>query len=84
MVEDDIMWQTLNQYYAIIESPYRVCWDGFPDEVVVVVVTGFNCHCQHVVFLLQNKMDFSRVAVAGHSFGGGTSVATLAHDKRFK
>ena len=32
----------------------------------------------------QGRLDMTRVAVVGHSFGGGTSVCALAKDKRFK
>ena len=32
----------------------------------------------------QGRLDMTRVAVIGHSFGGGTSVCALAKDKRFK
>lgn len=33
---------------------------------------------------LKNSLDLDKVAVAGHSFGGATTVLTLATDKRFK
>ncbi|XP_075251931.1 platelet-activating factor acetylhydrolase-like [Convolutriloba macropyga] len=32
----------------------------------------------------QGRLDMTRVAVVGHSFGGGTSVCALAKDPRFK
>lgn len=33
---------------------------------------------------LQDRLDISKVAVIGHSFGGASTVATLATDDRFK
>ena len=33
---------------------------------------------------IQGSLDFEKVAVAGHSFGGCTALKTLAQDKRFK
>lgn len=35
-------------------------------------------------FSFQNRLDFSRVAIIGHSFGGAAVLATLATDTRFK
>ena len=32
----------------------------------------------------KGRMDISKVAVMGHSFGGGTTVQTLYEDDRFK
>ncbi|GFN95849.1 platelet-activating factor acetylhydrolase [Plakobranchus ocellatus] len=32
----------------------------------------------------KNRLDFSRVAVIGHSFGGAAALATLVTDNRFK
>ncbi|RUS71255.1 hypothetical protein EGW08_020990, partial [Elysia chlorotica] len=32
----------------------------------------------------KNRLDFSRLAVAGHSFGGAAALATLLTDERFK
>ncbi|CAL1545942.1 unnamed protein product [Lymnaea stagnalis] len=32
----------------------------------------------------KDRLDFSRVAIIGHSFGGATVLATLAKDARFK
>ncbi|PIK41276.1 Platelet-activating factor acetylhydrolase [Apostichopus japonicus] len=33
---------------------------------------------------LQGKLDLDRVAICGHSFGGGTSIVAMAKDSRFK
>ena len=32
----------------------------------------------------KGRMDISKAAVIGHSFGGGTTVQTLSEDDRFK
>ena len=32
----------------------------------------------------KDRLDLEKVAVVGHSFGGGTVVQTMAQDKRFK
>ncbi|PIK42123.1 putative platelet-activating factor acetylhydrolase-like [Apostichopus japonicus] len=33
---------------------------------------------------LQGKLDLDRVAICGHSFGGGTSIVAMSKDSRFK
>lgn len=33
---------------------------------------------------LKGKLDLERIAICGHSFGGGTSVVAMAKDNRFK
>ena len=37
-----------------------------------------------IVVFCQDRLDLSRVAFAGHSFGGSTLVAALGNDERFK
>ena len=32
----------------------------------------------------KDRLDLEKVAVMGHSFGGGTVVQTMIHDQRFK
>ena len=32
----------------------------------------------------KGRLDLDKVAIMGHSFGGGTVVQTLSHDQRFK
>lgn len=35
-------------------------------------------------FSLKGRLDLNKVAIVGHSFGGATTVMSLAKDKRFR
>ena len=35
-------------------------------------------------FLFKGRLDLNKVAIVGHSFGGATTVMSLAKDKRFR
>ncbi|XP_063722283.1 platelet-activating factor acetylhydrolase-like [Symsagittifera roscoffensis] len=48
------------------------------------VYDAYNLDAHFDLEQLQGRMDMTRVAVVGHSFGGGTSVCALAKDTRFK
>eukprot|EP00795_Rhopilema_esculentum_P008121 gene8121-14041_t len=50
---------------------------GQNSENLNVLNSGFDLSS------LQGSLDFEKVAIAGHSFGGCTSLKTLAQDKRF-
>ncbi|KAK7868532.1 hypothetical protein R5R35_004815 [Gryllus longicercus] len=41
-------------------------------------------NCQFKLSQFKGRLDFSKLVMMGHSFGGGTAVRTMGNDSRFK
>ena len=63
----------------IVSPSLSVPWST-PSSAIVF----FSAVSVKKIFPFKGRLDLSKVAVVGHSFGGATTVLTLAKDKRFR